>query len=197
MAPVSHGQRLVIGISGSSGPHYGIRLLEVLRPIGSVESHLVISRAARRTIELETDTTVTAVEKLADVVYRPEDLAAAISSGTFLTSGMVVAPCSMKTLAAIAHGYADDLLTRAADVTLKERRPLIVLPREAPLSVVHIKNMLAAAEAGATILPPAPAFYGRPQTIAELIDHTIGKVLDLLGIHHELSPRWPGAPARA
>lgn len=194
---MSHGQRLVIGISGSSGPQYGIRLLEVLRAIGSVESHLVISRAARRTIELETDTTVMAVEKLADVVYRPEDLAAALSSGTFLTSGMVVAPCSMKNLAAVAHGYTDDLLTRAADVTLKERRPLILLPREAPLSVVHIKNMLAAAEAGATILPPVPAFYSRPQTIADLIDHTIGKVLDLLGIDHELSPRWPGAAPRS
>jgi len=192
---VTHGQRIVIGISGSSGPHYGIRLLEALRSVGSIESHLVVSRAARRTIELETDTTVAAVEKLADVAYRPEDLAAAISSGTFLTSGMVVAPCSMKTLAAIAIGYADDLLTRAADVTLKERRPLILLPREAPLSIIHIKNMLAAAEAGATILPPMPAFYGKPQTVADLIDHTIGKVLDLLGVNHDLSPRWQGAPA--
>lgn len=192
-----HSQRIVIGISGSSGPQYGIRLLEVLRSVGTVETHLVITHAARRTIELETDTTVAAVEKLANVVYRPQDLAAAVSSGTFLTNGMVVAPCSMKTLAAIALGYTDDLLTRAADVTLKERRRLILLPREAPLSVIHIKNMLAAAEAGAIILPPTPAFYCRPQSVADVIDHTIGKVLDLLGVEHDLSTRWSGAPCDA
>jgi polyprenyl P-hydroxybenzoate/phenylacrylic acid decarboxylase-like protein len=190
---MTHSQRIVIGISGASGPHYGIRLLEALRSIGSIESHLVVSRAARRTIELETDNTVAAVEKLADVAYRPEDLAAAISSGTFLTCGMVVAPCSMKTLAAIAIGFTDDLLTRAADVTLKERRPLILLPREAPLNSIHLRNMLAVAEAGATILPPVPAFYCKPQTVADLIDHTVGKVLDILGIDHNLSPRWAGA----
>jgi polyprenyl P-hydroxybenzoate/phenylacrylic acid decarboxylase-like protein len=193
--PVSERLRIVVGISGSTGPHYGIRLLEVLRSVGSVESHLVVSRAARRTIELETDMSVATVEKLADVVYRPENLAAAISSGTFLTGGMVVAPCSMKTLSAIASGYTDELLTRAADVTLKERRRLILLCRETPLSVIHIKNMLAAAEAGAIILPPMPAFYYRPRSIDELIDHTIGKVLDLLNIDHSFGYRWPGAPA--
>ncbi len=185
-------RRLVVGISGASGPQYGIRLLEVLRLAETVEAHLIISRAARRTIELETSMHVAAVEKLADVVYRPEDLAAAISSGSFLTDGMVVAPCSMKTLASIALGYGDDLLTRAADVTLKERRRLILLPRETPLSLVHLKNMLAAAEAGAVILPPVPAFYNGPTSVEDVVDHTIGKVLDMLQIEHALFRRWTG-----
>jgi polyprenyl P-hydroxybenzoate/phenylacrylic acid decarboxylase-like protein len=192
---VNEKRRIVVGISGATGPHYGIRLLEALGSVDSVESHLVISRGARRTIELETDMNVAAVEKLADVVYRPENLAAAISSGTFLTRGMVVAPCSMKTLSAIATGYTDELLTRAADVTLKEGRRLVLLCRETPLSVIHLKNMLAAAEAGAIILPPMPAFYFRPRSIDELIDHTIGKALDLLNIDHSFGYRWPGAPA--
>jgi polyprenyl P-hydroxybenzoate/phenylacrylic acid decarboxylase-like protein len=186
-------RRLVVGISGSSAPHFGIALLRALRRVSCVETHLVLSTAARRTVELETDLTAADVESLADVVHSPDDLAAAISSGSFLTMGMAVAPCSMRTLASIAHGLADNLLTRAADVTLKERRPLVLVPRETPLSLIHLRNMVAVAEAGATVLPPTPGFYHRPRTIEDLVDQTTGKVLDQLGIEHDLFRRW-GTP---
>ena len=150
----------------------------------------MLSTGAHRTIELETDLKVVDVEELADVVHDPGDLAASISSGSFLTMGMVVVPCSMHTLAAIAHGLSDNLLARAADVTLKERRLLVLVPRETPLSLIHLRNMVAVTEAGATILPPVPGFYQRPTSIDDLLKHTTGKVLDQFGIEHELFRRW-------
>jgi polyprenyl P-hydroxybenzoate/phenylacrylic acid decarboxylase-like protein len=188
--PVSARPRLVVGIAGSSAPHYGIALLQTLRRLGVVETHLVLSPGARRTIELEADVDAVEVCKLADVVHDPRDLAAPISSGSFLTMGMVVAPCSMKTLAAIAHGYSDSLLTRAADVTLKERRRLVLVTRETPLSLIHLRNMVAVTEAGATVLPPMPAFYHRPRTIDDLLAQTVGKILDQFGIAHRAFRRW-------
>ncbi len=189
-------RRLVVGISGSSAPQYGIAVLRALGRATCVETHLVLSAASHRTIELETDLAVSEVEALADVVHEPGDLAAAISSGSFLTMGMIVAPCSMRTLASIAHGLEDNLLTRAAGVTLKERRPLVLVPRETPLSLIHLRNMVAVTEAGATVLPPTPGFYHRPTSIEDLIDQTTGKVLDQLGIEHDLFRRWtsPEAP---
>ena len=183
-------RRLVIGIGGSSAPHYGIALLSALRDLSGVETHLVVSSAAHRTIELETDLKVGDVEALADVVYQPGDLAAAISSGSFITMGMVVAPCSMGALAAIAHGLSGDLLARAADVTLKERRTLVLVPRETPLNLIHVRNMVAVTEAGATVLPPVPGFYHRPTSIDDLVNQTTGKVLDQFGIEHQLFRRW-------
>jgi 4-hydroxy-3-polyprenylbenzoate decarboxylase len=185
--------RLVIGISGSSAPIYGIRLLEVLEPRADVETHLVLSRSAEATIALETeDWTAERVAALADHVYPPEDLAAQISSGSFRTDGMVIIPCSMKTLAGVAQSLSMNLLLRAADVTLKERRPLVVVPRETPLHLGHLRQMAALTEMGGIVLPPVPAFYHRPKTIDDLIDHTIGKVLDVLGIEHDLFRRWSG-----
>jgi polyprenyl P-hydroxybenzoate/phenylacrylic acid decarboxylase-like protein len=185
--------RLVVGISGSSAPHYGIALLRTLRTIDAVETHLVLSEGARRTVELEAGIDPAEVEALADVVHDPRDLAAAISSGSFTTIGMAVVPCSMRTLATIATGCAGDLLTRAADVALKERRRLVLVPRETPLSLVHLRNMLAVTEAGAVVLPPVPAFYHRPRTIEDLLMHTVGKVLDQFGIEHRAFERWSGA----
>jgi len=184
--------RLVVGISGSSGPQFGVALLRTLRQLGTVETHLVVSQGARTTIPLETDLTVKDVEGLADVVNDPSDLGAAISSGSFLTIGMVVIPCSMKTLAAVAGGHSGDLLSRAADVTLKERRRLVLVPRETPLSLVHLRNMVAVTEAGGVILPPVPAFYHRPASIEDLLQHTAGKVLDQFGIEHHAFQRWEG-----
>jgi polyprenyl P-hydroxybenzoate/phenylacrylic acid decarboxylase-like protein len=183
-------RRLVVGLSGSSAPQIGIRLLEALRDVGTVETHLVLSPGAHRTIELEADRTVAEVTALADVVHSTGDLAASISSGSFLTMGMVVAPCSMRTLAAIATGNSSDLLTRAADVTLKERRPLVLVPRETPLNLIHIRNMETVTLAGATVLPPTPAFYHRPRTIDDLLRHLAGKILDQLSIEHDLFRRW-------
>lgn len=177
-------------MAGSSAPHYGIALLQTLRHLGSVETHLVMSEGARRTIELETCVEPSAVRALADVVHDVSDLAASISSGSYQTVGMVVAPCSMKTLAAIAHGYSDSLLTRAADVTLKERRRLVLVTRETPLSLIHLRNMVAVTEAGATVLPPVPAFYHQPRSIDDLIGHTVGKILDQFGIEHRAFQRW-------
>lgn len=181
--------RLVVAISGASGAIYGIRLLEELRKAG-VETHLIISRWAEETIRQETDYTPEAVAALASVVYDPTDQGAALSSGSFPTAGMIVAPCSMKTLAAIAHGYTDNLITRAADVTLKEGRRLILLPRETPLHAIHLENMLTLARLGVAIVPPVPAFYHRPQQIMDIVDQTVGKVLDLLGLKHQLFRRW-------
>jgi polyprenyl P-hydroxybenzoate/phenylacrylic acid decarboxylase-like protein len=185
--------RLVIGISGSSAPQYGIELLRTLRRIGTVETHLVVSSGALRTIDLETDLRPAQVRELADVSYQSNDMAAAIASGSFLTRGMAVAPCSMKTLAAIAHGYSENLIARAADVTLKERRPLVLVTRETPLNLIHLRNMTAVTEAGATVLPPVPAFYHAPRTIEDLIRHTVGKILDQFQIEHDTFRRW-GTP---
>lgn len=184
-------QRLIVGISGASGTIYGVRLLEVLRE-APVETHLILSRAARSVAEYETEYTGAQIEALADVVYRNDDLAARVSSGSFQTMGMVVAPCSIKSLSAIAHSYNDNLLARAADVVLKEQRRLVLVVRETPLHVGHLRLMTQAAECGAVILPPMPSFYHRPQTIADIVDHTVGKVLDQFGIEHQLFCRWAG-----
>ena len=187
-------QRLIIGISGASGAIYGIRLLEVLRGVAEVETHLVISGAARQTIALETDYSLAAVEALADITYRINDIAAAISSGSYSTIGMVVVPCSMKTLAGIAFSLSDNLLLRAADVTLKERRRLVVVARETPLHLGHLRLMTQVTELGGVIMPPMPAFYHRPQSLAEIIDQTVNRVLDQFGITlpEDLFKRWSG-----
>jgi polyprenyl P-hydroxybenzoate/phenylacrylic acid decarboxylase-like protein len=184
---------LIVGMSGSSAPQLGIALLRSLRGLGTVETHLILSDAARATIRLEAGMLPDEVEALADVSYGPAELAAAPASGSFLAAGMVVIPCSMKTLAAVATGYTADLLTRAADVTLKERRRLVLVPRETPLSLVHLRNMVAATEAGAVVLPPVPAFYHHPESIDDLLAHTVGKVLDQFAIEHDLFRRWSGA----
>jgi polyprenyl P-hydroxybenzoate/phenylacrylic acid decarboxylase-like protein len=183
-------ERLVVGISASSAPQYGIALLEALAANSDVESHLILSRSAHRTIGLETNLTIADVVALADVVHDPNDFAASVSSGSFLTAGMVVAPCSMGTLAAIAHGLTPSLIARAAGVTLKERRRLVLVPRETPLSLIHLRNMVAVTEAGATVLPPVPGFYSAPQSVSDLISHTVGKVLDQFDIDHDLFRRW-------
>jgi 4-hydroxy-3-polyprenylbenzoate decarboxylase len=186
-------RRIVVGISGASGAIYGVRLLEVLRARPDVETHLVMSSGAETTIRYETGRDPADVATLADVTYGERDLAASLASGSFLTAGMVVAPCSMRTLSGVANSAADNLITRAADVHLKERRPLVLVVRETPLHAGHLRLMSEATAAGAIILPPVPGFYQRPQTIADIVDHTIGKLLDVLGIHdHELFRRWSG-----
>lgn len=187
-------RRLVVGISGASGAVYGIRLLEVLREVEEIETHLVISSAAKVTISLETDLSLEAVEDLADRVYRPGDIAAPISSGSFKTMGMVVAPCSMKTVSGIAHSYTDNLLLRAADVVLKDRRRLVLVPRETPLHLGHLRLLTQVTEMGAIVMPPTPAFYHRPQKIEEIVDQTVNRVLDLLEIEldGDLFERWQG-----
>ncbi len=184
--------RIVIGLAGASGVVYGVRLLEVLQGHKDIETHLVISGGAHRTIELETDLTVDDVEALADRVYDNRDLAASLSSGSFQTMGMVVAPCSMKTLSGIANSFSDNLLVRAADVTLKEQRRLVLLPRETPIHLGHARLMVQAIEIGAILMPPVPALYQRPETVAQIIDHTVSRVLDLMGIDNDLAPEWTG-----
>lgn len=186
--------RLVVALTGASAPILGIHLLTSLARLGTVETHLVMSRAAHRTIEIETDYRPSEVAALADVHHRRGDVAAPIASGSFLTMGMVVVPCTMKTLASIAHGYSDDLVSRAADVCLKERRRLVLVARETPLSLIHLRNMVAVTEAGATVLPPMPAFYHRPRSVEDLLGHLTGKVLDQFGIEHDLYQRWEGPP---
>lgn len=186
--------RLVIGMSGASGAIYGIRLLQVLKEMPDVETHVVLSQAARETIALETDWRPKDVEALADTSHRIGDVAASIASGSFTTDGMVIAPCSMGTISAVAQSSNDNLLTRAADVALKERRPLILLARETPLHLGHLRLMVQLAEMGALICPPVPAFYRRPKSVDELVDHTVGRVLDLLPVklEHNLVRRWAG-----
>ena len=189
-------RRIIVGISGSSAPIYGVRLLEVLRQVAGVETHLVLSAGARRTIEYELDRDPDSVLLLADVVHDERAVGDSIASGTFVTDGMVVAPCSIKTLSSIANSYSDNLISRAADVCLKERRPLVLVVRETPLHAGHLRLMLQATEAGAVVLPPIPGFYHRPATIADLVDHTVTKILDQFGIHLDLIQRWDGVPAR-
>lgn len=185
--------RLVVGMSGSTGTIYGIRLLQVLAGHKEVETHLVISPPAKETIVLETSYTIKQVEAMATQVYTINNIAAAIASGSFKTDGMVVAPCSIKTLSSIANSYNDNLLVRAADVTLKERRKLILMVRETPLHIGHLRLMSLAAEMGAIIAPPMPAFYNKPQTIDDLVNHTVGRVLDMLGVEQpDLFKRWTG-----
>ncbi|HKN97172.1 MAG TPA: UbiX family flavin prenyltransferase [Pseudonocardiaceae bacterium] len=183
-------RRLVVGVTGSSAPQLAISLLTLLRPIQDVEVHLVVSRGAERSIELELNMKRADVEALGDVVYAPDDMAAAISSGSFLVDGMVVMPCSMKTLAAVATGLSVDLIARAVDVNLKERRRVVLVPRETPLSLIHIRNMETVTLAGATVLPPVPAFYHQPESVADLLRQTAGKVLDQFGIEHDAFRRW-------
>ena len=188
--------RLVIGISGASGVIYGIRALEVLKELG-VETHLVVTAAAKETIALETDRRVAEVEKLAMRSYRVQDSAALISSGSFKTDGMVVIPCSMKTLGGIASGFDENLLLRAASVTMKEKRPLVLVVRETPLTLIQIENMARAARSGAIILPAMPAFYHKPKSIDDIVDHVVGKVLDVLNVSHNLYRRWEHPKGRA
>lgn len=182
-------KRLIIGISGASGVIYGVRLLEALKSL-PVETHLVMTRTAEVTLAHETDLKVAAVRALADVAHGVDDLAAAVSSGSFRTMGMIVAPCSMRSLGEIAAGISSNLLTRAADVVLKERRKLVLLVRETPLHAIHLRNMATLAEMGAIIAPPVPAFYNRPKTLDDVIDHTVGRVLDLFDLDTGKVKRW-------
>jgi flavin prenyltransferase len=182
-------RRLIVGISGASGVILGIRTLEAVRSLG-LETHLVLSSAARTTVAAETDRSAAQVLALADVAYQPNDIGAAIASGSFQTLGMIVMPCSIKTLSAIANSYSADLLSRAADVTLKEGRPLLLAVRETPLHAGHLRLMTLAARAGAIIFPPVPAFYARPQSLEDLIDQIVGRALQRLGIENDLYTRW-------
>lgn len=185
-------RRIVVALSGASGAIYGVRALEVLSADPSIEVHAIVSKGARATIAYETDRTVDDLLKLAHTQYEENDLAAAIASGTFLTSGMLVAPCSIRTMSAIAHSLNDNLIVRAADVHLKERRPLVLMVRETPLHAGHLASMRELSLYGATILPPVPGFYVLPKTIEDIVDHSVGKALDQLGIAHDLFPRWTG-----
>jgi flavin prenyltransferase len=193
MAETSATPRLIVGISGASGAIYGVRLLELLQPL-PVETHLVISRSAEVTLALETDLKPASVRRLADVVHAAGDMAAPISSGSCKTLGMVVAPCSIRSMAEIASGVTTTLLTRAADVTLKERRRLVLLVRETPFHTGHLRTMTALSEMGAVIAPPVPAFYAKPATIAEMIDQTLGRTLDLFGLESGTVKRWGEPP---
>jgi flavin prenyltransferase len=184
--------RLIVAITGATGAIYGVRLLQVLRETPGVETHLLVSDAGVLNLHQELDMNRKDVEALAHVVHNVRDVGASIASGSFQSDGMIVAPCSMKTLAAIAHGYADNLITRAADVVLKERRRLVLMVRETPFNLAHLRNMTMVTEMGGIIFPPLPGFYHRPQSIAEMVDHTMGRVLDLFDIQHELAPRWIG-----
>lgn len=186
--------RLIVGITGASGAIFGIRALEALRELG-VETHLVMSRWARTTIAHETAYSLDEVEKLASAAHREDNQAAAISSGSFKTDGMMVAPCSMRTLAAIRAGYGDTLVCRAADVVLKERRKLVLLTRENPLHEIHLENMLALARMGVVIFPPVPAFYDRPKTVQDIVDHIVGRALDQFGLEMPRLSRWRGFSA--
>lgn len=185
-------QRLIVALTGASGQIYGIRLLQALSHSHEIETHLVMSAAAGVTMAQETDFTPREVEALADVVYRPADIAAAIASGSFQTLGMVVVPCSIKTLSGVAHSYATDLITRAADVQLKEGRPVLLVVRETPLHLGHLRLMTQAAEMGCIIFPPVPAFYALPKTIDDLVDNTVGRILARLGIANDLYREWLG-----
>uniref|UniRef100_UPI0030EC6052 UbiX family flavin prenyltransferase n=1 Tax=Undibacterium luofuense TaxID=2828733 RepID=UPI0030EC6052 len=185
-------QRLIVAITGASGAVYGLRLLQVLQQNPQVETHLLISEAGVLNIHQETGLRRKDVEAFADVVHPVRDIGASIASGSFLSHGMVIAPCSMKTLASVAHGMADNLISRAADVVLKERRRLVLMVRETPFNLAHIRNMEAVTLMGGVIFPPLPGLYQRPQSIAEMIDHTVGRVLDQFDIAHALTPRWQG-----
>jgi 4-hydroxy-3-polyprenylbenzoate decarboxylase len=188
-------RRLIVAITGATGAVYGVRLLELLRATPGIETHLIVTPAGWMNIDQELQRSRNEVEALASVVHGVRDVGASLASGSFQTDGMVVAPCSMKTLAAVAHGLSDNLVTRAADVVLKERRRLVLLARETPLNLAHLRNMTAVTEMGGIVFPPLPAFYHRPQGIDDLIDHTCARVLDLFGVEHRLAPRWGGLRA--
>ncbi|TFW21944.1 UbiX family flavin prenyltransferase [Duganella callida] len=185
-------RRIVIAITGATGAVYGVRLLQHLQHTPGVETHLVISDAAVLTLHQETGLQRREVESLSHVVHKVRDIGASIASGSFQTDGMIVAPCSMKTLASVAHGLSDNLIARAADVVLKERRRLVLMVRETPFNLAHLRNMTAVTEMGGIVFPPLPSFYHNPQTIAEMVDHTVARVIDLFGIEHALAPRWAG-----
>jgi 4-hydroxy-3-polyprenylbenzoate decarboxylase len=185
-------RRVVVALTGASGACYAVRLLEIVKAMPDVESHLVVSPAGARTLLHETDRSLADLKDLADVCYSHRNIGAAIASGSFVTDGMIVAPCSVKTLSGIAHCYDDDLVVRAADVCLKERRPVVLLVRETPLHAGHIQLMADATRNGAIVMPPVPAFYHRPQSLAEVVEHTVCRALDLLGIRDTPAPRWQG-----
>jgi polyprenyl P-hydroxybenzoate/phenylacrylic acid decarboxylase-like protein len=185
-------KRLIVGITGATGAVYGVRMLEALKTAAGWESHVVLSDAGALNLWHELKMKRKDLERLADAAYHPKDIAATIASGSYLTEGMVIAPCSMKTLAAVAHAHADDLVSRAADVVLKERRRLVLLPRETPLNLAHLRNMAAVTEMGGIIFPPVPAFYALPKSLDDLVAHTVARVLDLFGIHSAKLARWQG-----
>ena len=185
-------QRLIVAITGATGAIYGVRLLEHLRKHGQVETHLMVSEAGVLNLHQELDMRRKDVEALADVVHNVRDVGACIASGSFASTGMVVAPCSIKTLAAVAHGLSDNLITRAADVVLKERRRLVLMVRETPFNLAHLRNMTSVTEMGGVIFPPLPGFYQRPASMEEMVDHTLGRVLDMFGISMQLTPEWKG-----
>ena len=187
----------MVAISGASGAVYAVRLLQLLAELPGVETHLTVSDAGLLNLQQELDLGRAEVEALADVAYRVRDVGAAIASGSFQCDGMVVAPCSMRTLAAVAHGLSDNLIARAADVMLKERRRLILMVRETPLNLAHLRNMTSVTEMGGIIFPPVPSFYHRPQTLAELVDHSVSRVIDLLGLPQMDAPRWAGLTGAA
>ena len=188
--------RLIVAITGSSGAIYGIRLLEALRALKKVEVHLILSKGGMQTIGLETGRSIKSVQAMAHTVHSDQDLAATISSGSFRTAGMIVAPCSMKTLSGIVHSYADNLVVRAADVVLKERRKLVLVPRETPLSEVHLENLLKLARMGVTIVPPMPAFYNKPATVDDIVNHIVARVLDQFDVDAAFAKRWDGKLSR-
>jgi 4-hydroxy-3-polyprenylbenzoate decarboxylase len=192
MAEPVRTRRIVVAISGASGAVYGARLLQVLRGLPGIETHLVVSDAGWRNLQHELGMECPAAQALAHQVHDVNNVGAAIASGSFQCHAMVVAPCSMRTLAAIAHGLADNLLTRAADVMLKERRRLVLMVRETPLHLAHLRNMVAVTEMGGIVCPPLPAFYLRPQTVDDVVNHSVARVLDLIDVDHQLAPRWQG-----
>jgi len=192
MKRTSRKQRLIVAMTGATGSIYGLRILETLRRKGGWETHLIVSDAGMLNAWQEYKLARKDITKLADVVHNVRDVGASISSGSFITAGMVVAPCSMKTLAAVANGFSDNLISRAADVILKERRRLVLITREAPLNLAHIRNMASVTEMGGVIFPPVPAFYSRAKTIDDLVNHTVGRVLDLFGVAHDNIRRWQG-----
>jgi polyprenyl P-hydroxybenzoate/phenylacrylic acid decarboxylase-like protein len=185
-------RRLIVGITGATGAVYGVEVLKTLQGMDGWESHVILSDAGALNLWHELRMKRKELEKLADFAYHPKDIAASISSGSFLTEGMVIAPCSMKTLAAVAHAHADDLVSRAADVVLKERRRLVLVPRETPLNLAHLRNMVAVTEMGAIVFQPVPAFYAAPKSLDDLVAHTVARVLDLFGVHSAKLARWQG-----
>ena len=191
-APAAAKRRLIVAITGATGAIYGVRLLETLRRLSGVETHLLVSSAGWLNIQHELDLDKATVHALADVVHSVRDVGATIASGSFATDGMVVAPCSMRTLASIAHGLSDNLITRAADVVLKERRRLVLLVRETPFNLAHLRNMTAVTEMGGVVFPPLPAFYNKPQSIAEMVDDTVERVIEMLGVAGATPRRWGG-----
>ena len=185
-------KRLIVAMTGATGSIYGLRILETLREAGGWETHLIVSDAGMLNAFLEYRLARKDIQKLADVVHNVRDVGASVASGSFITQGMVIAPCSMKTLSGVAHAFSDNLITRAADVVLKERRRLVLITREAPLNLAHLRNMVAVTEMGGVVFPPVPAFYSKAKTIDDIVNHTVGRVLDLFGLQHETISRWKG-----